>query len=132
MRSYSLLFFLAACASKSPAPTNPPSDPAGQPISLTCSTSVTDYCASNSCDQSLAAAEQDKNLCPATLARCGEYQVVVKGSIDVITRWYYRSGNLVAITSEVVPGRYTCLAGSGTFNAPHCADSGQTLPACSP
>ena len=129
MRSFSLLVLVAACASKSPAPSDPPSQP---PISLTCSTSVADYCASNTCDQTLAAAEQDKNLCPATLDRCGEYQVVVKGSIDVITRWYYRSGNLVAITSEVVPGRYTCLAGSGTFDAPRCAGSGQTLPACSP
>ena len=99
---------------------------------MTCSTTVADYCASNSCDQTLAAAEQDKNLCPASLVRCGEYEVVTKGSIDVITRWYYRSGTLVAISSEVVPSRYTCLAGPSTFDAPQCSGSGQSLPACTP
>ncbi len=130
MRSYSLLFFfLTACASTS---TNPPESPnQSPPIALACSTSVADYCASNNCDQSLAAAEQDKNLCPATLTRCGEYDVV-KGGSNVITHWYYRSGNLAAITREVVPNRYTCLAGPSTFHATCCAGSGQTLPACSP
>ena len=128
MRSYGLLFFLAACGSKSP---NPPQLPQ-PPVALTCRTSVTDYCASNSCDQSLAAAEQDKNLCPATLSRCGGYDVVAKSSIDTIMREYYRSGNLVAISNEVLPSRVTCLAGSGAFDAPRCPDSGQTMLACSP
>jgi len=99
---------------------------------MTCSTSVADYCASNSCDQTLDAAKQDKNLCPATITRCGRYEVIAKGSIDTVMRWYYRDGQLVAISNEVVPSRYFCLAGPGTFDAPHCTGTGQSLPACSP
>jgi hypothetical protein len=128
MRICSLLIFLTACTAYA---SNQP-DPSNQPVRLTCTNSVAHYCATNSCNRTLAAAKQDKILCPATLTRCGRYEVVGHSSVDVLTRWYYQAGQLVAITSRIFPGHYVCLAGPTTFVAPPCAGPAHTLPACGP
>ena len=125
MRTYSLLIFLTACTAHA-------SNQPNQPVRLTCTNSIATYCATNNCNQTLAVAEQDKSLCPATLTRCGKYEVVGKNSVDVLTRWYYQAGQLVAITSQIFPSWYFCLAGPTTFNAPPCAAPARTLPACAP
>jgi hypothetical protein len=134
MQKYILFVLLTACSAHRAEATDPtdPTDLANPTIRLTCNTSIPDYCAANGCDRTLTAAEHDQRLCPATLTRCGKYEVVVKGSIDVVTRWYYQAGHLVAITSQVLPSRYTCLAGPSTFNAPRCAGSSQPMPDCNP
>ncbi|HEX2686863.1 MAG TPA: hypothetical protein VHN14_09600 [Kofleriaceae bacterium] len=75
-------------------------------------------------------AKQDKNLCPASLIRCGDYDVILQGSVDTATNYYYQAGQLVAIDHIVFPNRHTCLAGPAMFSATRCATTNRPLPAC--
>ena len=133
MRSLSLLLVLfAGCSSSTSSTTTDatttPSD--GGAGGLSCGATLTAYCASNSCDQSLTAAKQDKGLCPASMNTCGNYNVVTRNMIDTGTVYYYQGDQLVAVTSFSLPARRNCLAGPSTFEEPTCGATSQTLPAC--
>jgi hypothetical protein len=131
MRFVSLVIFVAACSSSSPgsADATTPSDGAA---ALTCGTSLASYCATARCDPTLAAAEQDKTLCPASLTACGSYTVITQIGIDTSISLYYMSDQLVAIDHTLLPGRRICAAGPSMFSPPSCPPGGTQLPACSP
>jgi len=84
----------------------------------------------NHCDADLATAKQDTSLCPASLIRCGDYDVILHSSVDTSTNYYYQDGQLVAIDLLVFPSRQTCLGGPAMFEAPQCATTNRPLPAC--
>ncbi len=131
MRTLGLLLLLAGCSSSVSSSTPdasaiPPDGAAG----LTCSTTISEYCGSNSCDQSLAAAKQDHGLCPASLNTCGSFEVITKTALDTATIYYYQGDQLVAIDHFLLPGHHTCVAGPSAFVEPTCGSTGQTLPAC--
>ncbi|HEY0483431.1 MAG TPA: hypothetical protein VGD37_38190 [Kofleriaceae bacterium] len=132
VRFVSLVLLAAACSSHAPSSGSP--DAAGAPpdgaIALTCGTTIADYCTAHGCDRTLADAEQDKRLCPASMTVCGDYTVVTQGGVDTSTRYYYRADQLVAIDHTLLPGRRTCSAGPATFFAPACDPGGTALPAC--
>jgi hypothetical protein len=133
MRTPGFLVLLAACSSS--ASSNTPDAATSPPdgtIGLTCSTSIAEYCNANSCDQTLAAAQQDKDLCPASQNTCGTFEVITKGRLDTATIYYYQGGQLVAIDNLLLPGHHVCAAGPATFVEPSCGNTGQTLPACGP
>ncbi|HEX3760019.1 MAG TPA: hypothetical protein VHW23_14990 [Kofleriaceae bacterium] len=98
---------------------------------MACRTAVADYCAGAPCDRTLAAAEQNHNLCPATITACGDFTVAAQNKVDTSTLWYYEGGQLVAVVNQLVPGpRYVCLSGPDVFVIPPCTLSSQSLPAC--
>src|SRR5882762_2690290 len=97
MQRLSLAILLAACTSSMPSPVD--DNPVVDTTQMTCSTSVKDYCAGNACDQSLAAAQQDKRLCPASEMVCAQFHVVMKTATDSATNFFYQDGQLVAIES---------------------------------
>lgn len=99
-------------------------------MALTCGTSVASYCMASRCDPTLAAAEQDKALCPASLEVCGSYTVITQAGIDTATSLYYMGDQLVAIDHTLLPGRRSCTAGPSTFSPPSCDPGGTQLPAC--
>lgn len=127
MRTLGLILFLAACSSN-----NMDSEVPISVVSMTCSTAVTDYCTSNTCNTSFAAALQDTHLCPASQMTCGEFNVILKGSADGSTNFFYSSGQLVAIAHAGLStgSGMTCLAGPAAFSGPQCATTGRPLPAC--
>jgi len=131
MRSPGLLFVVAACSSsasdRTPDATTSYFDAA---IGLTCGTTIAAYCDTRDCDQSLAAAEQDHNLCPASQNTCGAFEVIVRGGVDTETIYYYQGDQLTAIVNRLLPGHRTCAAGPAMFEEPSCDDSSQTLPIC--
>lgn len=129
MRPLGLLIVLAACSSSSSSATDGSviSDGAG---ALTCGSTVATYCTANACQMTLAGAQQDKTLCPASLTPCGDYDVIVKGNIDTTTTYYYFQGNLLAIGHTLLPGKASCVAGPSTFTPPTCTGMSQALPAC--
>jgi hypothetical protein len=96
---------------------------------VACRTSVADYCAANVCDRTLAAAEQDRSLCPATITACSDITAIAQSRSDTAALWYYQGGSLVAIVRPLSPG-YMCLAGPDVFVIPPCPLSGQSSPAC--
>lgn len=129
MRIVTCVVLLAWCScSRNPGPpTNPPPGP---PVRVACRTSVTDYCAANRCDRTLAAVEQDRSLCPATITACNDTTVVSQNRGDSSTLWYLQGGQLVA-SVQLSPGQqYVCLAGPDVFVIPSCTPSSQSLPAC--
>jgi hypothetical protein len=131
MKLLGLVILLAACSSSSSRASDAsiPSDGSG---ALTCGTTIADYCAANPCDQTLAAAQQDKSLCPASQNVCDSYTVVTRPSVDTSMSLYYLADQLVAIDHTLLPGHRTCTAGPSTFSPPTCGPGGQQLPACSP
>jgi hypothetical protein len=126
--SISLILALAACSSGSSSPSVDSST--GETIRLTCSSSIAEYCATAHCDLELAVAKQDRSLCPASLIRCNDYDVILRSSVDTSTNYYYQGGQLVAIEFIRYPGQYSCTAGPAMFDAQHCATTDQPLPAC--
>jgi hypothetical protein len=133
MRALSLLVLVAGCSSSAssttPDATTTPPDGA---VGLSCGITMAAYCNANSCED-LAAAKQDKTLCPASLKTCGEFEVITKGGVDTATQYFYQGDQLVAIDHTVLPGPHTCTAGPATFIEPSCGTTtGQTLPACGP
>lgn len=114
----------AACSSSSSSVTD------GGPGALSCGSTVAAYCGANGCQTTLAGAEQDKSLCPASLTPCGDYNLIIKSAIDTATTYYYFQGNLLAVGHTLLPGKMTCLAGPSTFTPPSCSGASQTLPAC--
>jgi hypothetical protein len=119
----------AACSSSSSSLSDGGviSDGAG---AMTCGSTVAAYCTANACQTTLAGAQQDKMLCPASLTPCGDYAVIIKSAIDTSTTYYYFQGNLLAVSHSLLPGKTTCLAGPPTFTPPSCTGMSQTLPAC--
>src|SRR5258705_11125491 len=128
MRTLGLILFLAACSSNG----NMDSEVPISVVSMTCSTAVTDYCTTNTCDTSFAAALQDTHLCPAAQMTCGEFSVILKGSANGSTNFFYTSGELVAIAHAGSPtGRaLTCRAGPPAFSGRRCGTTGRPRPAC--
>jgi hypothetical protein len=126
MRSLGLAIVLAACPSSSPDQPGPPDGSAP----VMCGTSLTSYCEANRCDPTLSEAEQDRTLCPASLAVCGSYTAITQIGIDTSTSLYYLGDQLVAIDHTLFPSRVTCTAGPATFSPPSCAPGGTQLPAC--
>jgi hypothetical protein len=124
MRSCSFLVLLAACSSSAPGST------ADATAGLACATTIAGYCNATACDRSLATAEQDKTLCPASLATCGAYEVITKAGVDTATVYYYQADQLVAIDHVLFPSHHACSAGPAAFDVPGCGSSSQTLPAC--
>jgi hypothetical protein len=144
MRPFGLLILLAACSSSSSRSTGSPdggaSDGSGASDggsasdgggALTCGTTIPSYCTANRCDPTIDLAKQDRMLCPASLTPCGDYDLIVQGSIDTTTSYYYFQGNLLAVDHTLLPGRASCVAGPSTFTPPSCTGTSQTLPACS-
>lgn len=124
---------LLACWSCKPSPTPPPTPPPPPTVRVACRTALADYCAGSPCDQAVTAAEQNHNLCPATLTTCGDITVAAQNKVDTATLWYYERGVLVAIVTQLVPDpRYVCVAGPEVFEIPTCTLTGQSLPACGP
>ena len=131
MRFPGLAIALAAC------PSNPSSSPGGPGVpdgstALSCGTDLATYCMANRCDPTLSDAEQDRTLCPASLAVCDRYTVITQAGIDTATSLYYLGDQLVAIDHTLLPGRHTCTAGPSTFAPPSCGPGGTQLPACAP
>ncbi|HEX7843440.1 MAG TPA: hypothetical protein VF469_38470 [Kofleriaceae bacterium] len=130
MRFLGVAIALAACSSSAPGGPDATTSSDGA-AALTCGTSVASYCMASRCDPTLAAAEQDKTLCPASLAVCGSYTVITQAGIDTATSLYYMGDQLVAIDHTLLPGRVTCTAGPSTFSPPSCGPGATQLPACS-
>ena len=126
MRTLSLVVLLAACSSSSP----PSADATVETISMTCNTDVTAYCNANPCIKSLAIAEKDASLCPASEITCGNFQVILKSDAGTLTTFYYQSGQLVAIAQPSLATGAACMAGPTSFSAPKCVTTGRSLPAC--
>jgi hypothetical protein len=126
MRTLSLIVLLAACSSSSP----PTADATIEFIAMTCNTDVTAYCDSNPCVKSLAAAEKDATLCPASEITCGSYQVILKADAGKLTTFYYQGGQLAAIANPSLSTGAACVAGPASFSAPKCVTAGRSLPAC--
>jgi hypothetical protein len=124
MRLPGLLIALAACSSSSSSVTD------GGAGALSCGSTVAAYCGASGCQRTLAGAEQDKSLCPASLTPCGDYNLILKGAIDTATTYYYLQGNLLAVGHTLLPGKITCVAGPSTFTPPSCQGTSQPLPAC--
>ena len=121
---------LLACVSCSRNPGPPPNPPPGT-VRVACRTSVADYCAATACDRTLAAAEQNSSVCPATTTACNDITVISQNRGDTATLWYYEGGPLVAIVRQLSAGpQYMCLAGPDVFVLPACTLSSQSLPAC--
>lgn len=114
----------AACSSSSSSVTD------GGPGALSCGSTVAAYCGASGCQTTLAGAEQDKSLCPASLTPCGDYNLIIKSAIDTATTYYYFQGNLLAVGRTLLPGKTSCVAGPSTFTPPSCTGTSQTLPAC--
>jgi hypothetical protein len=108
-----------------------PGDDTIETTQMTCGTAMKDYCATNTCDQTFAAAEQDKHLCPASEVACGQFNVVTQTATDATTNFFYQGGDLVAIEHVVLPSQHDCLAGPASFTAQHCTTGSRSLPACS-
>jgi hypothetical protein len=119
-----VLLACVSCSRPSPPPTPPPAT-----VRVACRTRVADYCATNACDQTLTAVEQDSSLCPATITACNDITVIAQNQSGTSTLWYYQGGPLVAIVRQLSPG-YMCLAGPDVFVIPPCALSSQSSPAC--
>ena len=113
MRTLSLIVLLAACSSSSP----PSADATIETISMTCNTDVTAYCNANPCIKSLAIAEKDASLCPASEITCGNFQVILKSDAGTLTTFYYQSGQLVAIARSF-----------SSYLRPWCAQKRSSLP----
>lgn len=128
MRTLSLLVLLAACSSGSTD--SPTVDATVETIAMSCSTAVTDYCKSTACDQSLADAEKNAALCPASEITCGGFNVILRNEGGIPTTYYYQGGQLVAIAHPSQPGGAACLGGPTAFSAPKCVTAGRSLPAC--
>jgi len=126
MRTLSLIVLLAACSSSS----TPSADATIETISMTCSTDVTAYCNANPCIKSLAIAEKDASLCPASEITCGNYQIILKADAGTLTTFYYQGGQLVAIAQPSLASGAACMAGPASFTAPKCVTTGRSLPAC--
>lgn len=146
---YLISILAAGCMStEASASTDEPSTSADEPSTssagqaqrstLSCDSSIAEYCTDQGgCDLTLEAAQHDERLCspgiPAGAMACGGYDVVVKGEIDTVRRYYYRHGQLEAIVQGQVvnPALTGCLAGPATFRAPMCPDrQTTTLPVC--
>jgi hypothetical protein len=127
MRTLCLAALLAACSSGSSTPSV---DAMLETISMTCSTGVTDYCKTNACDQTIALAEHDATLCPASEVTCGDYKVILRVDNGTSSAMYFQGGNLVAIAHPSAPGGAACLAGPTSFSALRCLTAGVALPAC--
>lgn len=114
----------AACSSSSSSVTD------GGAGALSCGSTVSAYCGASGCQTTLAGAEQDRSLCPASLTPCGDYNLIIKSAIDTATTYYYFQGNLLAVGRTLLPGKTSCVAGPSTFTPPSCTGTSQTLPAC--
>jgi len=129
----SFAILLSACLSgpaETPDDPRPPDDT--DTVALSCGNDLKAFCDQNHCDLTLAAAQQDKSLCPASSMRCGEFDVIMKMGIDTSVNFYYRAGELVAISNMTLPKQEgACLAGPQLFVAPQCATTGRLLPMCS-
>jgi hypothetical protein len=101
-------------------------------VPVACSTTVDRLCADASCNRTLRAAVQDQSLCEGLSGwvTCGDYTVVTNAGIDSGARFYYKDGDLVAITTYVIPTLHACEAGPTTFNEPRCSSGGTRLPQC--
>jgi hypothetical protein len=128
MRKLSLVVLLAACSSGSSNSVG--TDAALETISMTCSTAVTDYCKTNACDQSLAVAEKDATLCPASEMTCGDFKAILRNDAGTTAVFYYQGGSLVAIAHPSAPGGAACLAGPMSFSALRCLSGGVSLSVC--
>lgn len=124
-----LVILWAACSSSSPGSSDATTSSDGS-APLTCATTVAEYCAAGGCDLTLAEAEDDMRLCPASLAVCGDSTVITQTGIDSSTSLYYLSDQLVAIAHTVAPRPPSCLAGPPTFFPPSCTSGSLPLPAC--
>lgn len=114
----------AACSSSSSSVTD------GGPGELRCGSTVAAYCAAYPCPMTLAGAEQDKSLCPASLTPCFDYDMIVKPAVDTSTAYYYSQGHLAVIVHSLLPSMKTCLAGPPAFTTPACTKQSLPLPAC--
>lgn len=122
---------LSACMSGPNGTQDDPNNPdATDTVALSCGNDVKAFCDKNHCDLTLAAAMLDRSLCPASTMRCGEFDVIMKMGIDTSMNFYYRSGDLVAISNMVLPAQGACLAGPQMFVAPQCATTSKLLPVC--
>jgi hypothetical protein len=128
MRTLSLVVLLAACSSSASDSTT--TDATVETIAMNCSTAVTDFCKSTACDQTLAAAEKNMALCPASEITCGGFNVILRVEAGTPTTYYYQGGTLVAVAHPSQPGGAACLGGPTTFSAPKCVTAGRSLPAC--
>jgi hypothetical protein len=124
----SLVVLLAACSSGSS--TSTVVDATLETISMSCSTGVTDYCKTNACNQSLAVAEKDSSLCPASEMTCGDFKVILRNDAGTTAVFYYQGGSLVAIAHPSAPGGAACLAGPTSFSALRCVSGGVSLSVC--
>lgn len=97
---------------------------------MSCSTGVTDFCNTTACDATLAAAEKNAALCPASEIACGGYSVILRVEAGTPTTYYYQGGQLVAVAHPSQPGGAACLGGPASFSAPKCVTAGHSLPAC--
>jgi hypothetical protein len=82
------------------------------------------------CDLTLAAAMNDTALCPASYQVCGDdWTIVTTHGIDTSTSYFYRNGQLVAVTQSgiVLNG---CVEGPASFAPPTCDGSLRSIPAC--
>lgn len=132
MRALGLLAVVAACASEPRLQ----ADNCGAPLqTFACRSSIDAYCADPGCPQTLADAEQDRQLCdlvPAREISCGGYRVVTSG-LDLRLRFYYRDardGELVAVVRSGHTPADSCIAGPASFDAPCCETAPDALPAC--
>jgi hypothetical protein len=136
MRLASVLVVLAACTSSSSktVPDAAISTDGGAALdggsAVTCSTTIASYCASHACSRTLDDAKQNRDLCPAVLTPCSDYDLVKTTSIDTSTTYYYLHAVLVAIQHRAQPMPAACLAGPTAFVPPACGDQSQTLPVC--
>jgi hypothetical protein len=113
-----------------------PADLCGPPVAtFACTSPISDYCDERGCPNTLAEAEQDRQLCepvPAREVTCAGYRVVTSG-LDLRLRFYYRDdseGQLVAVVRSGHTPKDSCLAGPASFDAPCCEVEAATLPAC--
>ena len=128
MRTLSLVVLLAACSSGSTD--SPTVDATIETIAMSCSTAVTDFCKTTACDQTLAAAEKNAALCPASEITCGGFNVILRNEGGIPTTYYYQGAQLVAVAHPSQPGGAASLGGPATFSAPKCVTAGRSLPAC--
>jgi len=129
-RSLLLSIALAACTPTNPRLNDIDASAGPDGATLTCSTQLTDYCTKNLCDRPLVQAKQDRNLCPASIATCGQYDLITRTATDTLQTHYYLGGQLYAVDQVTLPSTRACLAGPNPFTLPGCDAQSQTLPAC--
>lgn len=115
---------MAACTSSSPSYQIPPKTDPDRVITLSCDSSVAEFCRDHDCDPTLDDAEHNPALCrsgaPPSLTVCGDYAVVNSPGIDTSVASYYRDGKLAGIVFSGLPLPTRCNAGPSSFEAPQC------------